>query len=184
MIETAKMNEMSKNYYETHREKILERNRQRYANNKEYWVQYNKENRARVTRYQYIYQHRELPKLARLIRQETRSFLNSKKDYSEILNCSKLEFRNWIEGKMTSEMTWDNKNVVWEFDHVLPLSDFDLRNDPQFKMAAFYKNVRPVLISDNRQKSNKIAGKTLRRERVAFKIDSTDEYKKLFGTEN
>jgi hypothetical protein len=178
------MSEAGKKYYEANREKILERNRQRYANNKDYWVQYNKDNRKRVTQYQYIYQHRELPKLARSIRQETRNFLKTNKDYSEILNCSRIEFKNWIESKMKEGMTWENKNIVWEFDHVIPLSQFDLRNYNEYQMASFYKNVQPVFIQENRKKSNKIAGKTPRRSRVAFKIDVTDEYKKLFSTEN
>jgi hypothetical protein len=59
-------------------------------------------------------------------------------------------------------MTWDNRSVNgWHIDHIIPVSKFDL-NDPQQQAAAFhYTNLQPLWASENRRKSNRVAGQNL-----------------------
>ena len=71
------------------------------------------------------------------------------KQTNAYLGCSYEEYFVYLEQQFDENMNWDNygKDKYWEIDHIHPLS----------KSGSFhYTNTRPLAITENRKKSNKI----------------------------
>jgi len=140
-----------KNYYQKHTDAIIEHNTQNYYNNKE-----------RVLQQQKIYETNRRKndpnyRFARVLRSRLNNALRG--DYKagsavKDLGCSMVEFRLYIESKFTPGMTWENYGL-WEFDHIKPLSKFDLTNREEFLKACHYTNIQPLWRADNIKKGNK-----------------------------
>jgi len=69
----------------------------------------------------------------------------------EYLGCSPDYFKAYIKSKMTDGMTFDNIH----FDHIKPVSAFDLENEEELLNCCHYTNFQPLLIEDNLRKSSK-----------------------------
>ena len=69
----------------------------------------------------------------------------------EYLGCSAVYFRDYICKKMTAEMSWDNIH----YDHIKPVSVFDLNDPDELLKCCHYTNFQPLLATDNMEKSNK-----------------------------
>ena len=64
---------------------------------------------------------------------------------------------NWLETNFTDEMQWDNHGTVWDIDHVIPISKWDLSDQKQVEMCFNWKNISPSPCNINRnQKREKI----------------------------
>jgi hypothetical protein len=74
----------------------------------------------------------------------------------ELLGCTVLEAKYHIERQFKEGMTWDNHGVVWEIDHIIPLSAFDLTRKDQQMLANHFTNLRPLWKSLNRLKADNI----------------------------
>lgn len=81
-----------------------------------------------------------------------------KKNFSsmEALGCSPSFFRAHLESQFTSEFTWENYGKVWEIDHTIPISKFDLNNFEEVKKAFHYTNCQPLRIEVNRSKGDRL----------------------------
>jgi 5-methylcytosine-specific restriction endonuclease McrA len=66
--------------------------------------------------------------------------------------------RAWLECLFKPGMTWENHGAVWEIDHIVPLSRFDLTKEADGKAAWFYANLAPAWKCDNRKKGNRYIG--------------------------
>ncbi len=71
------------------------------------------------------------------------------------LGCTIAELKEYLESQFRDGMSWDNYGVVWEIDHVRPLSSFDLTQHDQAAQACHYTNLQPLLIAENRSKHDK-----------------------------
>lgn len=69
---------------------------------------------------------------------------------TEVVGCTPTECRAHIEGQFVDGMTWENYTIQWEFDHIVPLSHFDLLTPEGRKAAMQWTNVRPLPPSINR----------------------------------
>jgi hypothetical protein len=86
----------------------------------------------------------------------------------DIIGCSILEYRQYLEQQFKPEMTWDNHGDIWEIDHIIPIDSFDLTDIKQQKQGFHYINTQPLFKTTliayslgyneigNRDKSNKI----------------------------
>lgn len=74
---------------------------------------------------------------------------------NELLGCTYEQARKWIESQFERGMSWSNAGV-WEIDHIVPISSFDLTNDQQVRCVNHYTNLRPLWAEDNRRKGDKI----------------------------
>lgn len=72
------------------------------------------------------------------------------------LGCTIEQLRFWLEEQFQSGMTWDNYGSEWEIDHIYPISKHKLNNYASILEAFNWTNLQPLLISENRKKSNKI----------------------------
>ena len=77
--------------------------------------------------------------------------LEKTKPSIEYLGCSAVYFREYIQKKMTPDMNWDNIH----YDHIKPISKFDLNNADELLECCHYSNFQPLLETDNLEKSNK-----------------------------
>lgn len=69
------------------------------------------------------------------------------------LGCSIEEFKIYIEQQFQEGMNWNNHGE-WHFDHIKPLSSFDLTNPEQVKKACHFTNIQPLWAFDNISKGN------------------------------
>jgi hypothetical protein len=53
-------------------------------------------------------------------------------------------------------MNWDNHGLIWEVDHIIPCSSFDLTIEDNIYKCFNYKNTQPLYKSLNRSKKDKI----------------------------
>lgn len=74
----------------------------------------------------------------------------------ELLGCSIEKARNHIEQQFTPEMSWKNHGKIWEIDHIIPVSSFNLRKKENQKKAFHYTNLQPLIKIQNRTKGSKI----------------------------
>ena len=79
------------------------------------------------------------------------SNLEKTKPSIEYLGCSAEYFKSYIQSKMTGEMNFDNIH----FDHIKPVSRFDLNDENELLECCHYTNFQPLLANDNLIKSNK-----------------------------
>jgi hypothetical protein len=52
--------------------------------------------------------------------------------------------RRWIEWNFDDNMNWDNRGVVWQIDHTLPVHSFDLTNQQHCMLCFNWKNLMPL----------------------------------------
>jgi len=100
---------------------------------------------------------------------EFRLLTNLRSRLSEALKCkSKSQttmqligadfetFAKWIKFQFEEGMTIENYGSVWHYDHVLPLSSFNLLDEEELQQAMNWLNIRPMTPIKNIQKSNKV----------------------------
>jgi hypothetical protein len=75
---------------------------------------------------------------------------------SEYLGCTIEQAKRHIENQFKKGMTWDNHGVVWEIDHIIPLSAFDLIRKDQQLIATHFTNLQPLYKTENRKKGDRI----------------------------
>jgi hypothetical protein len=74
----------------------------------------------------------------------------------ELLGCTAEEAKKYLEKQFKDDMTWDNHGIVWEIDHVKPISSFDLSKEPEQKKAFHYTNMQPLYKLENRIKGSRV----------------------------
>lgn len=87
----------------------------------------------------------------------------------EYLGCSVGGYLEYLENMFLQEMSWENYGIIWEIDHKMPLSTFDLTQEENIYKAFNYQNTQPLFKTTeiaesfgytnqigNRNKSNKI----------------------------
>lgn len=67
-----------------------------------------------------------------------------------LIGCSTSFFRGYIEGQWLPGMTWENYGIVWEFDHIIPVSAFNVMTEEGAQACFHYKNLRPLWCHENR----------------------------------
>lgn len=74
----------------------------------------------------------------------------------EHLGCSIHEAKDHIEKQFRDGMNWMNHGLLWEIDHIIPMSHFNLKDQRQRLMVNHFTNLQPLLKSDNRKKGRNL----------------------------
>ena len=86
----------------------------------------------------------------------------------DIIGCSIDNLKNHLETQFLPEMSWENHGEIWEIDHIIPCSHFDLTKIEEQKRCFNYDNLQPLFKTTqiaksfgynnigNRNKNNKI----------------------------
>ena len=77
--------------------------------------------------------------------------LEKTKPSIEYLGCSAEYFHDYIKSKMTADMKFDNIH----FDHIKPVSAFNLEDEDELLDCGHYLNFQPLLTNDNLSKRSK-----------------------------
>lgn len=71
----------------------------------------------------------------------------------DVIGCTSNELRTRITILFRTGMSWDNYGE-WEFDHIVPMSKFDLTKDEEVKKCMHYSNLQPLWKWENKLKGN------------------------------
>lgn len=167
----AKLND----YYKANKEDLLIRNKLYREQHKDEINQQRKEyrNREVVKEHIKIKQKEYLPirkeqikerrktdlnfQIQEVIKNKIHKFLkNRKTSYAELIGCDLAFFKKWMEYRFDEKMCWENFGKVWQIDHILPLSLFDMTNELDKKVCFHWTNLQPLNSIENRSKSNKL----------------------------
>jgi hypothetical protein len=156
-----KLIERSKEYYLNNKESICEKVKQYTANNKELVLERKKqwrlENKCEHNKRKenckvccmYLYMVKlQRTRLQRILNDTT---LTKTKSTIEYLDCSPEYFKEYLQKKMTEEMTFDNIHI----DHIKPVSKFNFEDPEELLKCCHYTNMQPLLASVNISKNNK-----------------------------
>ncbi len=66
-------------------------------------------------------------------------------EYAPYFGIDNKGFRKWIELSFTPEMNWGNFGVVWQLDHVVPVSFFDLEIEKDLCLCWNFINIQPSI---------------------------------------
>ena len=69
---------------------------------------------------------------------------DKKNSISIYLGCSINGFKKHIETQFKPEMNWENHGDIWELDHILPCSSFNLELEEEQKKCFHYTNHQPL----------------------------------------
>ena len=140
--------EYHKNYKNNNKEKIKKINSKYYINNKEKILDYGRDYKSYKYRTDYLF------KLTKVIRSsiaygiKNKGFVKSNKT-EEILGCSFVEFKTYLESKFEKWMEWDNHgnyngeiNYGWDIDHIIPLSS--AQDEGELIELNHYTNLQPL----------------------------------------
>jgi len=128
-------------YYINNKEKVNEQNRKysknHYKTKPEFYKKYMTER----------YRNNSQTKLSLLLRirlkNALKGMIKSSKSFS-LIGCSVEECKKHIEIQFKPEMNWDNHGKIWEIDHIVPCSSFDLIEAEQQKQCFHYTNLQPL----------------------------------------
>lgn len=152
-----------KKYRETHKEKIVEKGKLYYIDNKEKITIRNKNwlnnNRSRVNEYQKkrkakLYNEDPLFKITCRLRQRLYGTVKNKKSVSalELLGCTVESLKEFLEKQFVNGMSWENYGK-WHIDHIIPCSSYNLLDLEQQKICFHYTNLRPLWAKENHAKN-------------------------------
>ena len=69
----------------------------------------------------------------------------------EILGCEYNFFKEYLEGKFTNGMSWENREE-WHLAHIIPVSSAN--NEEEIILLNHYLNFQPLWAKDNLEKSD------------------------------
>lgn len=134
-IESYKSN--SKNYRTFNSEKIKSINNEYVKKRRKYDIIFKIKLNLRSRIYSYL-------KTKKLIKNNTTI---------QIIGCTPIFFKNYLQEKFYNEMTWENYGE-WHIDHIIPLSL--AKTEEEIYQLCHYTNLQPLWAEDNLKKSNKI----------------------------
>lgn len=174
-----KAKEKAKKWYVENKERAIQTRRAHYINNKEQyninrqrWYEKNPDFKKEYSRFYMQFRKDNDPEfslkmnISLRIRQALK--LNSNKDKKKIeilCGCSIDYFKKWIEYQFETGFTWKNHGSVWHFDHVIPMSSFDLTNEIEMKKCFHWSNLQPLEKTLNLKKSSKIIESVINKQR-------------------
>lgn len=168
----------SKQWYIENQVLIKDKSKKSYLNNKSKHnlrvKNYQLKNKDKIRIKDKEYKKKKLKdpifKITHNLRLYLRRYLKSQKNVSSsiLIGCSIPDLKLYLENQFKTEMTWENHGTVWEIDHIIPCSFFDLTKEKEQQRCYHYTNLQPLFKTTkiaesfgytneigNRNKSNK-----------------------------
>lgn len=141
--------------YQVNREHILER--KRMLGPKYRWRVQGYQQRHRRESIQFCLAERLRATMRRAL---SRNFVEKSKRTFQLIGCTPIELKSYIEKQFKEGMTWENRRL-WHIDHIRPIASFDLTK-PEEQAACFhYTNLQPLWAWENHRKSDKYEPKVI-----------------------
>jgi Fe2+ transport system protein B len=153
-----KYKEYDKQYYKVYiqnnREKIQQSQKEWRLNNPNYYKEKRKRENQKFKEYNNNYNKLKREKnisfrikqcVASNINFNIKKHKNTKTNTTiKYLGCSIQEYIVYLENMFLEGMNWGNYGAIWEIDHIIPISSFDLTQDDNIFKAFNYKNTQPL----------------------------------------
>ncbi len=81
---------------------------------------------------------------------------NKSSQYAPYFGLDIEGFRKWIEIQFDEELNWDNFSKAWQFDHIIPITFFDLRKEEELRLCWNFINIRAEKILHNKNRGNRV----------------------------
>lgn len=153
-----KFKELNPDYHDKYKE-------QWRADNPNYNVEHYQENKARVKEgVKRWRKHKQKTdpqfRMINNVRRRSKEMMFSspvttQKGFYKYFGCDKQTLYAHLESKFAPEMSWDNYGVVWQVDHVVPLSLGKHDANLLLKLC-HYKNLQPLTPQENTRKNDSI----------------------------
>ena len=75
---------------------------------------------------------------------------------TDLLGCDSLYLKKYIEIQFKKGMSWGNYGLIWNIDHIYPLSRVNWDDIYEKSKYCHYSNLQPMFLIDNIKKGNKI----------------------------
>lgn len=121
----------AKTYYNANKESIFEKEKERYKNDVNF-------------------------RLSKIYRNRLNSYIKGEKDNMNYLHCDLDFFKIFVEAQFIEGMNWENKYNLWELDHVIPVSKFNLELSDHKNICFHWCNYKPIMKHENKKKFNKL----------------------------
>lgn len=110
-------------------------------------------------------------KIHQLLKRRLLMCIRKIKSTSDYTGTSFEAVAKWLEYNFTDVMTWENHGIIWDVDHVIPISKWDLSKPEQVEMCFNWKNLSPLSCPKNRfEKRDKIDKKQLIKHKKQLEI--------------
>lgn len=150
------ISEYSKKYVRENKEIIKEKRKVWNKNNREkikeyyksYLPNYINSGKRKESNKKYQLKNKNNPQYKLRQNISSRIYDALKKNYkksktSELLGCKIDFYKLYLESLFFPEMTWENYGKIWEIDHIIPCSKFDLLDLESQKQCFNYMNTEP-----------------------------------------
>jgi hypothetical protein len=148
---TSKYYNKNKEYYKNYSKNWIIKHKDNWN---EYLYKYKKENIDKIKAYQNTWVKEKYKndinyKLkinikGRIIDALNKGNLKKGEKIITYLGCSIKNYKFFIESQFKPEMTWENHGIIWEIDHIVPISNFDLNLKEHIYKAFNYLNTQPL----------------------------------------
>ena len=150
---TAHCRKCIKEYDQLNREKQLLYHKNKRINNLEEFKKYDKKYKSKNKQKQNEYNKKRWEtnpqhKLRKTLRGRFwKAIKNDGIKFTSSINligCSIKFYKKYLESLFEKEMSWENHGKIWEIDHIIPCSSFDLTNLEEQQKCFNYKNTQPL----------------------------------------
>jgi hypothetical protein len=66
------------------------------------------------------------------------------KEIFNLLGCTIEQLKQYLETQFKPEMNWENHGIIWEIDHIIPVSNFNLNKHEEQQKCFYYTNLQPL----------------------------------------
>ena len=149
-------------YYIDNHERLIDRRNFYDKQNRDRKKEYFQQNKNKRYRYEKNRRQSDLNfKIACNLRSRTSNAFKSQNVRKtnktfDLLGCCHSFFKKWIIHQLYGIMTIENYGSVWQIDHCLPISSFNLLDESDMKKCFNWINLRPMYCSENISKGSKI----------------------------
>jgi hypothetical protein len=142
-------------YNEKNKENLNEARRKRYQKNKQkeilYDAEYKKKRRQSDPTFKLLRNTRDRHNKAIKIAGFGKKFRTTL-----LLGCDAEYLKKYIEIQFKEDMNWSNYGILWNIDHIYPLSKVDWNCKFETSKYCHYSNLQPLYKLDNIKKGNRV----------------------------
>ena len=82
--------------------------------------------------------------------------MSKNKKTIDLIGCTVDHLAEHLSFMFEPDMSWDNYGKVWQIDHIVPCSSFDLSDEDQQHACFYYSNLQPLFCDQNSKKKDEV----------------------------
>ena len=157
----------------------------KYYENREYNIlknkKYKEENKEKINKTRREYTRNLMQNPEEKLKRNMKSLISSKlrnvksRHTAEYLGTDMKNIISWLKYNMSESMTWENYGKLWEVDHSIPISLFNILKEDEMLDCFCWMNLMPMIKVENCKKSNKLIP-----ERIDYQKERLKKYSEQF----